>query len=579
MPSPPPSRPSKPMPPLPTHPSAPPSPPRGWRFWAIFPALGVAAALTALDTTVLSTALPAVAAALAADARAVWLLNAYTLPMTAAQPAYGQAANLCGRKPTILTAIALFAAGSAVCAAAPTTAVMLAGRAVQGLGAAGVSVLPSLIIADVVALRQRPRFQGFVYVAFAVGTDLGPVIGGAMVERVGWRWVFWMNVPVAGAALGMIAAVLRVRRARAGTVAEQVGRVDVVGNGCLMAAVTAILLALSWAGSAHAWSDYHVLVPLVLGFAGMGLFVVYEGSRWCTEPTMPLHLFRNQTSAIAYLQTFLHGVLLYWVVYFLPVYFQAVLQASPQQAGVAILASMVPMVPCGIIGGLAIAKMGRYKINQVVGFGLMTISIGCFTLLDQHSSTAAWVGYQLIFAAGTGILMTAFLPAIQAPLPEADVAAATATWGFIQSFGYIWGAAIPSSIFNTRFSTFLPQIPDAAVRQRLSDGGAYEHASGAFIRSLEGEVKSQVIDAYVASLKLIWQVGIAFAVLAFVASVLIREVRLREELETEFGFVAKGAEPRGEKGGTTGRSGEGGTTGRSREGVTDAKEKSTDTVG
>jgi MFS family permease len=543
---------------------------RGWRFWAIFPALGVSAALTALDTTILSTALPTVVDALGADALSIWLLNAYTLPMTAVQPVYGQAANIFGRKPTILVAIALFCAGSGICAAAHTTAVMIAGRVVQGLGAGGVSVLPSMIIGDLVPLRQRPKFQGFVYVAFAVGTDLGPVVGGTMVERIGWRWVFWMNLPVSGAALLMIAAFLRVRHTRSGTMAERLGRIDWVGNGCLMASVTSILLALSWAGSTHPWSDYHILVPLFLGFVGIVFFVGYEGSRWCHEPTMPLHLFQNQTSSIAYIQTFLHGVLLYWVVYFLPVYFQAVLQASPQQSGLAILASMVPMVPCGIIGGLVIAKIGRYKINQVIGFGLMTISIGCFTLLDQHSSSAAWVGYQLIFSAGTGILMTAFLPAIQAPLPEADVAAATATWGFIQSFGYIWGAAIPSSIFNTRFSTFLPQIPDAAVRQRLSHGGAYEHASGAFISSLDGAVKSQVIDAYVASLKLIWQIGIAFAVLAFVASVLIHEVRLREELETEFGFVAKGDGPRGEKGGTTGRS---------EEGVTDAKERSTDTVG
>ena len=514
-------------------------PRKSWHFWAIFPALGLSAALTALDATVISTVLPTIVDDLALDVPFIWLLNSYTLSSTVVQPLYGQAANSFGRKGTFITAIALFFLGSGMCGGARDTNTIIAGRVVQGLGAGGISILPSMIICDLVPLRERQNFQGIVYGAFAIGTDLGPVIGGILADGIGWRWVFWINLPISGASILLIAVFLQVNHGRTGNVCHQLAQIDFVGNAILTASISSILLALSWAGSAYPWSSWRVIFTLGLGFFGLACFLFFESSNWCREPTMPLRLFQNQTSAIAYLQTFLHGVLLYWVIYFLPVYFQAALRASPQQSGVYILASMVPLVPFGIVGGAVIARTGRYKPNQLVGFALMTIGIGCLTLLDQRSSKTEWVVFQLIYSAGTGILMTAFLPAIQAPLAEGDVGVATATWGLVQSFGYIWGGAIPSSIFDTRFNTFLSHINDEAVQQQLANGGAYQHVSGSFIGSLSEEIRSQVVDAYVMSLKLVWQACIAFAVAAFVASVFIKEVRLREELETKFGYDEK----------------------------------------
>lgn len=512
---------------------------RGWRFWVMFPGLGLAAALIALDTTVLSTALPTVVNELHSKELFSWLLNSYTLAWTAVQPVYGQLADIFGRKAAMLGAIILFMAGSILCALAGNTGVMIAGRVIQGLGAGGISVLPSLIICDLVPQRDRQKFIGVLYATFALGTDLGPVISGVMIDHVGWRWVFWINLPISGLAFVLIAVSLKVNHARTGTIMEQLGRIDFIGNAILMLAMTSILLALAEAGSQNPWSSWRTLLPLIIGFLGLGLFVFFQSCRWCKYPMMPLRLFKNSTSLIGYTLTFLHGVLLYWVLYFLPVYFQAVLQDTPQQSGINMLPTMALFVPFAIIGGTLISRSGRYKINQLIGFALMSVGVGCFTLLDQKSSIGEWIGFQLIFGTGFGFLMTAALPAIQAPLAEADVAMATATWGFIQSFGYIWGASIPSSIFSTQFTKLLPKISDPSARRQLSDGGAFEHASRTFLNSFPENVKSEVIDVYVLSLKLVWQVCIAFAIIAFLASAFIKEVELKQVLETKFGYKSE----------------------------------------
>ena len=509
---------------------------RGWRFWVMFPGLGLAAALTALDTTVLSTALPTVVNDLHSNELFIWLLNSYTLAWTAVQPVYGQAADIFGRKATILGAIIFFMIGSIICALAGNTGVMIAGRVIQGLGAGGISVLPSLIICDLVPQRERQKFIGVLYATFAIGTDLGPVISGVMIDHIGWRWIFWINLPVSGAAFILIAVSLKVNHARTSTIMELLGRIDLAGNAILMLSMTSILLALAEAGTVNPWNSSRTLLPLIIGFLGLVSFIIFQSCRWCKYPMMPLRLFTNRSSLIGYTLTFLHGVLLYWVLYFLPVYFQAVLQETPQQSGIDMLPTMAPFVPFAIIGGTLISRSGRYKFNQLIGFALMSIGVGCFTLLDQNSSKAEWIVFQLIFGAGFGFLMTAALPAIQAPLAEADVAMATATWGFIQSFGYIWGASIPSSIFSTQFTKLLPKISDPSAQRQLIDGGAFEHASKAFVGSFTEKVKSEVIDVYVLSLKLVWQVCIAFAVIAFLASVLVKEIELKKVLETKFGY-------------------------------------------
>lgn len=357
-----------------------------------------------------------------------------------------------------------------------------------------------------------------------------------MVENIGWRWIFWLNLPIGGLALLSVLLFFRVSHVSSGRTLSQLRKIDYIGNVLVMGAITSILLALSGTTMEKSWGSWQRLVPLLLGFLALPFYMIFESSPFCSQPTTPLRLFSHRTSSLAFLLTFLHGILLYWASYFLPVYFQAVLKASPQKSGINTLAAAIPMVPFGILGGFWIAKNGHYRLNQILGFTLAAVAIGCFSILDQNSSTAVWVILQIVFAAGAGVVLTATLPAIQAPLPESDVATATATWGFVQSLGFVCGIAIPSSIFEAKFRSMVGTLNDGALQRVFEAEGAYEHASRAFITSLSEESQVQVVKLFVGSLKLVWEVGLVFAIFGLLVSFFVQDIELRSNLETDFGY-------------------------------------------
>ncbi|KAJ5508261.1 MFS transporter [Penicillium freii] len=196
--------------------------------------------------------------------------------------------------------------------------------------------------------------------------------------------------------------------------------------------------------------------------AGLAGFLVYEASPAVKEATIPISLFTNRTSLTTYLLSFLYGIILYCACYFLPVYFKAVLEASPTRSGIMLLPISTTTAPFGVIAGVIITATGHYRIFHFLGFGLMTI---------------------ILFRVGAGIIFTSCLPAILAALPESEVASTTATWSFPRSFGSVWGTAIPSAVFNSHVNKLAASIPDAVTRTLMVNGGAYEHATVTFIRS------------------------------------------------------------------------------------------------
>ncbi|KAK9448154.1 uncharacterized protein V1518DRAFT_428535 [Limtongia smithiae] len=343
---------------------------------------------------------------------------------------------------------------------------------------------------------------------FALGTFIGPVIGGAIVARTSWHWIFYMNLPIAGVALVLVTLFLHVRRKREGTLAQRISRVDFGGNAILSASIVSILVALTWGGTSYTWSSWHILLPLLIGTLGLVLFGLHQ-EYIGKDPSMPHRVYGNTTSLLACVLTFLHGMAMSWLSFFLPVFFQVLLHASPMRSGVDLLTIVIPLIPAGIVGGLTVARTERFQPTIIFGYSLLT-------LLTQHSSTAKCAIFQIITGIGGGLALTSTLP----------------------QFGSIWGAAIPAAVFNSHFDSHLSQISDAAVREQLARGGAYEHATKVFITSFDDqpELQQEIIDIYQSSLKLVWQVLIGFALLAFPLAVCIAEVELRKELVTEFGL-------------------------------------------
>jgi hypothetical protein len=334
---------------------------------------------------------------------------------------------------------------------------------------------------------------------------------------------------------------LRLNYDRESSFRSRIRRVDFSGNAIFIAAIAAVLIALTWGGTIYGWGTFHILVPLILGLAGVLLFVWFEWSpRLCPEPSFPQEVVSNRTSSAALALTFIHAVVAYWVYYFLPIYFQAVKGFSPMQSGVGTLPTFAGGLGFALVGGVVLSKLGRYKPLHFGCYALMTIGFGLFSLLDENSSKAAWVCFQLLAGIGSGGIGGILLPAVQAPLDSKLVGTATSSWSFARYFGCVWGVTIPAAIFNNECSRLSSTISDADVASMLSRSQAYEHATNVFLNSIEDDLlRQEVIDVFVGALRTCWLVGIAFAGLGFLLTFVEKEIELSTELNTEFGIEEK----------------------------------------
>jgi hypothetical protein len=331
---------------------------------------------------------------------------------------------------------------------------------------------------------------------------------------------------------------LQVNYQRNQTWKQRLARVDFAGNAIFVAAIVTVLIALTWGGTMFSWSTYNIIVPLILGFVGLFIFTAFEWTpRLCPEPSVPRKLVSNRTSAAALVLTFLHAIVTYWAYYFFPIYLQGVKGLSPLLSGVGTLPIFAGSLIFAVVGGAILSKTGRYKPIHLAGWVPLTISFGLFSILDVSSSVAAWVWFQLIWAAGSGILIAILLPAMQAPLDESLVATATGLWSFIRYFGCIWGVTIPSAIFNNECRRLASSVSDAKIVSDLDGGRAYEYATKAFLNSIDNEtVRSEVTGVFSDALRTVWLVGIAFCSLGFLFTFLEKEIKLRDKLDTEFGM-------------------------------------------
>lgn len=354
--------------------------------------------------------------------------------------------------------------------------------------------------------------------------------------------------------------------------------VDWVGNAILIGGTTAMLVALSYASNPYSWSSWHTLVPLIIGFASFFLLAAWESSAlwaqpvlgkvspkaasmllsWAPrEPLMPPRLFATRTSVIITANTFLYTAAVYWCIFFLPVYFQTVLLKSPVGAGINMLPVTLSGVPAAAAAGVVLSKFGRFKAIHLVGFAIFTVGVGMYSTMDRNTSTGEWVGYEIIASMGGGLLLNSQLPAFQAPVEESDQAVATGTWNFLRTLGGVWGVAIPAAIFSNRVDTVVAAgavASNPAVALSLIDGGAYELASAAFVRSFEDQATHDAVrSVYRLGCQRVFQVAIPFVGLAFLLASVEKDIELRTVLETDFGLEEKnhGKSTSGDAGGST----------------------------
>lgn len=334
----------------------------------------------------------------------------------------------------------------------------------------------------------------------------------------------------------MIYLFLRLKYNQQMPFSQKLRRIDYIGNILLIASTVAILYALTYGGNFLPWSAWQIIFPLVIGLVGLGVFMFYETTKFVAEPVVPPRLFGNRTSVVIFGATFLNSALLFWILFFLPVYFQALLGASPARSGVLLLPAIVIGVPGAAVAVVLLSKFGRYKPLHLIGFGTFTLGVGLFVLFDKDTPLAQTVVFEMIAAGGSGFVLNTLLPAVQAQNEEKDQAAITAAWSFMRSFGNIWGVAIPAAIFSNRFSQLQHLITDPKVVDIFRGGKAYQYATVSFVNSFPAETRDQIMSVYTGALKQVWQIGIVFSGVSFLLVFLEKETRLRTELETEFGL-------------------------------------------
>ncbi|KAM7196185.1 Major facilitator superfamily domain containing protein [Rhypophila sp. PSN 637] len=515
----------------------------GIRLWTIILGLGVTLLLTALENTVVTVAMPNMISELNIGEDYIWITNAFFVCSAAIQPLLGQLCNVFGRCWIMLGSVAVFTLGSGICGGANGGAMLIAGRAIQGLGSGGITLLNDIIVSDLVPLRYRGNYIGVILSIYGVGTTLGPFISGSIVATTTWRWIFYLNLPIGGASFVILFLFLQVNYQNHVTFWEKIRRIDFLGNAVLVASTVSVLYALANAGTSYSWGDWHILVPLFIGFLGFALFVFTQSSVVCPfsapEPVIPFRLFKHRTSVIVSINTFINSALTFWGVFFLPVFFQAVLLFGPQHAEVALLPISLVAIPGSAFAAVAISRWGRYKPVHVSGFAVFMLGLGLFSLQNPETTTAQWASYPCVCALGAGVLLNSQLPAFQSAVPESDQAAASAAWGFIRSIGWVWGVAIPASIFNSRVAELVVAgelVTDVSASMMLIGGGAYGSASAAQVQQYPPEVQTGIRLVYTEALRLVFLVAIAFAGVGFLLSLFEDEIVLRKRLQTEFGL-------------------------------------------
>jgi EmrB/QacA subfamily drug resistance transporter len=496
--------------------------------------------LAALDQTIVSTAIKTIGNDLHDLQAQAWVTTAFLITSTIAAPLFGKLSDIYGRKRLFMLAIVIFVAGSALCGLATSMYELAGFRAFQGIGAGGIMPLALAVIGDIIPPRQRARYQGYMMAVFASASVLGPVLGGLLAGTTdflgvsGWRWIFYINVPLAVVALIVIARVLKldyVRRER---------RIDWWGSVLLVVGLVP-LLVVAEQGQSWGWASVASFTCYFLGVAGVTLFIWVQ-HRMGDDALLPLRLFRSRTFSVASGQVTIIGMAMFGGLSVIPLYLQIVKGASPTKSGLLLLPLVGGLMIASLTAGRLIARTGRYKIFPVVGSVLMLIGMGL--LITLSASTALWTTdiYMAIFGIGLGLNMQSLVLAMQNAVPAKDMGVASAASSFFRSVGGTLGTAIFLSIlFSLAGSKIAQQYAKAAttpayiaaakanpgqvasLRQHLS--GGLDDTS--FLNGLAKPLAHPFFVGFSAAGDVVFAVVAVILVAAVILSLCLKEVPLR----------------------------------------------------
>ncbi|KAF7976092.1 hypothetical protein HWV62_7505 [Athelia sp. TMB] len=423
----------------------------------VFMGLSLCIIVSTLDSVIVATALPTISTAFKAGSIISWVPSAYFLTSTAFQPIYGRLSDIFGRKQALCFAICTYTIGSLAAGFSRNIIELIIFRAIAGAGGGVILPMSQIVMSDIVSLRERGKYQGIIGGMMAIGYAIGPLIGGALSQKVSWRWCFWITLPIAMSAMVVVIFVLPLKPVQ-GDIKKKLLAIDYLGAMLTLSGCILVMLPLIWGGVTFPWSSPVVLAPLFCGLFLMVVFCIWEwkGARL---PIIPMYIFKHVTIVAVYIGMFVNGFVFNSSLFYLPQFFQVGLGFSPIRSGVFLLPLPVGVTVSSFIAGVVMSHTGRYRTLVYSGFALWSIGCGCLSIVTPKTSQGLLAFLMLICGVGAGMTQQTTTIAAQACVPRKDMSVVTAVRNFVRQFGSLLSIAISSTLINNFLRKSMDGLP------------------------------------------------------------------------------------------------------------------------
>jgi EmrB/QacA subfamily drug resistance transporter len=475
-----------------------------------------------LSSTVVATSLPVIVGDLGGGQSSfTWVVTSTLLATTVSTPIWGKLADLYPRKLLVQLALLIFTTGSVVAGFAESTTWLISCRVVQGLGAGGLMALVQVVLSDLVSPRERGRYMGLLGAVMGVGTVAGPLLGGFVTDGIGWRWNFFVPVPIAVAAVITLQRTLHLPAARPRRV-----RLDLAGALLISSGVSLLLIWVSMAGHQIGWGSWATVAMVGGALALLGPALRVEAR--APEPMIPLRLFSSRTLVLAVIASVAVGVALFGTSVFLSQYMQIARGKSPTESGLLTIPMVVGLLVASTVVGRIVTRTGRYKRYMLLGCLLLAAGAGLMGTLDETTPFLELGVFMAVLGTGVGMVMQNLVLVVQNSVPARDIGAGTSLIAFFRTLGGATGVAALGSVLATRVSSDIAR--GLAERGVPAPGGAGGADGGRLpdVATLPGPLREIVQSAYAAGIAELFLVAAPLGLIAFAAVALMREAPLGE---------------------------------------------------